>query len=74
MADWRCLTAAEQSMVQALGYDPAPMVVNRLGEGHWMFLDMKSRAELLVSRQENGKLRATLEEAVITPPRRAMGI
>lgn len=73
MADWRCLTAAEQSMVRKLGYDPAPMVVNRVGEEHWMFLDMKSRAELLVSRQENGKLRATLEVPVITPPRRMAG-
>lgn len=61
-------------MVQALGYDPAPMVVNRVGEEHWVFLDMKSRAELLVSRQENGKLRATLEVPVITPPRRMVGI
>lgn len=60
-------------MVRKLGYDPAPMVVNRLGEGHWMFLDMKSRAELLVSRQENGKLRATLEVPEISPPGRVAG-
>ena len=59
--------------MQALGYDPAPMVVNRLGEGHWMFLDMKSRAELLVSQQENGKLRATLEVPEISPPGRVPG-
>ena len=68
MADWRCLTAAEQSMVRNLGHDPDPMVVSRLGEGHWVFLDMKTRTELLVSRQGSGKLRATLEEPVITPP------
>lgn len=60
-------------MVRKLGYDPAPMVVNRVGEEHWVFLDMKSRAELLVSRQENGKLRATLEVPVITPPGRLVG-
>ena len=70
MADWRCLTAAEQSMVKSLGHDPGPMVVNRLGEGHWMFLDMKTRTELMVSHREDGTLRATVEVPVITPPRR----
>lgn len=68
MADWRCLTPAEESMVRKLGYDPDPMVVNRLGEGHWMFLNMKTRTELMVSTMKNGALRATLEVPQITPP------
>ena len=72
MADWRCLTAAEQSMVRQLGHDPEPMVVNRIGEGHWMFLDMKTRDELLVSTRPDGTLRATLEVPEITPPKRRM--
>ena len=59
-------------MVKSLGHDPEPMVVNRLGEGHWMFLNMKTRAELLVSHREDGTLRATVEVPVITPPRRAV--
>lgn len=58
-------------MVKNLGHDPEPMVVNRLGEGHWMFLDMKTRNELLVSTRKDGTLRATLEVPVITPPMRA---
>lgn len=61
-------------MVMTLGHDPASMVVNRVGEGHWMFLDMKTRTELIVSRLENGKLRATVEVPEITPPRRATRI
>lgn len=70
MSEWKCLTAEEQSMVKSLGHDPGPMVVNRLGEGHWMFLDMKTRAELLVSTRKDGTLRATVEVARVTPPRR----
>ena len=70
MSEWKCLTAAEQSMVKSLGHDPGPMVVNRLGEGHWMFLDMKTRGELLVSTRKDGTLRATVEVARVTPPRR----
>lgn len=72
MADWRCLTAAEQSMVRKLGRDPGPMVVNRVGEGHWMFLDMKTRDELLVSTRPDGTLRSTVEVAKITPPMRSL--
>ena len=68
MADWRCLTPAEESMVRKLGHDPGPMVVNRVGEGHWMFLDMKSRDELLVSTRPDGTLRATLEVPEIRSP------
>ena len=72
MAKWECLTADEAAMVRKLGHDPEPMVVNRVGEGHWMFLDMKSRDELLVSTRKDGTLRATVEVAGITPPRRRM--
>lgn len=60
-------------MVKSLGHDPGPMVVNRLGEGHWMFLDMKTRTELMVSHREDGTLRATVEVAQVTPPRRDPG-
>ena len=70
MADWKCLTGEEAAMVRGLGHDPAPMVVNRLGEGHWMFLNMKTRTELLVSTRKDGTLRATVEVAQVTPPRR----
>ena len=72
MADWRCLTAAEQSMVLGLGHDPAPMVVSRVGEGHWFFLDMKTRDELIVSLDSRGRPRGTFLPANITPPRRAV--
>lgn len=61
-------------MVRDLGHDPGPMVVSRVGNGHWMFLDMKTRTELIVSRLENRKLRATVEVPEITPPRRATRI
>lgn len=47
-------------MVLGLGHDPEPMVVNRLGEDHWQFLDMKSRLELYVSLTEQGQIRATV--------------
>ena len=57
-------------MVRSLGHEPGPMVVNRVGEGHWMFLDMRSRDELLVSTRPDGTLRATLEVPEIRPPRR----
>jgi hypothetical protein len=70
LADWRCLTAAEQSIVTSLGYDPEPMVVNRVGEEHWMFLDMKSRAELIVSKQRGG-YRGTVIQAGCAPERRS---
>lgn len=72
MADWKCLTADEAAMVRSLGHEPGPMVVNRVGEGHWMFLDMKTRDELLVTQREDGTLRATVEVARITPPTREM--
>ena len=60
LADWRCLTPAEESMVRKLGHDPGQMVVNRLGEGHWQFLDMKTRMELMVSPGPGGRLRGTV--------------
>ena len=68
MADWRCLTPAEESMVTALGHDPVPMVVNRTGEGQWLFLDMKTRLELIVSLDRRGRPRGTVWEPEITPP------
>lgn len=68
MADWKCLTGEEEAMVRGLGYDPGPMMVNRVGEGHWMFKDLKLQDELMVSHREDGALRATLEVAHITPP------
>lgn len=68
MADWKCLTGEEQAMVRSLGHEPGPMVVNRVGEGHWMFLNMKTRDELLVSTRPDGTLRATVEVTEITPP------
>lgn len=72
MADWKCLTADETVMVRQLGHDPGPMVVNRIGEGHWMFKDLKTQSELLVSIRKDGTLRATVEVAKITPPMREM--
>ena len=71
MADWRCLTAEESSMVRRLGQDPTPMVVNRVGDGHWVFLDMKTRAELMVSLDGRGQPRGTVWVPEITPPNRA---
>ena len=68
MAKWECLTEQESAMVRGLGHEPGPMVVNRIGEGHWMFLNMKNRDELLVSTRPDGTLRATVEVAGITPP------
>lgn len=70
MADWRCLTVAEQSMVRRLGHDPEPMVVNRTGEGQWLFLDMKSRMELIVSLDDRGRPRGTVWKPEIMPPAR----
>ena len=70
MADWRCLTAAEQSMVRSLGHDSEPMMVNRTGDGQWLFLDMKSRTELIVSLDKRGKPRGTVWEPEIKPPNR----
>lgn len=59
-------------MVRSLGHEPGPMVVNRIGERHWMFKDLKTQYELLVSTRPDGTLRATLEAPEITPPRRWM--
>lgn len=70
MAEWKCLTSAEQEMVRRLGHDPAPMVVNRVGEGHWMFLDMKTRTELIVSLDERGRPKPTVYIPKINPPKR----
>lgn len=70
MSKWECLTDEEAAMVRELGHDPEPMAVNRVGEGHWMFLNMKTRDELMVSHREDGSLRATVEVARVTPPRR----
>lgn len=68
MADWRCLTLEEASMVRRLGRDPEPMVVNRTGEGQWLFLDMKTRMELIVTMDEQQRLRGTVWTPRITPP------
>lgn len=68
MADWKTLTAAEQQMVSRLGHDPTPMVVNRVGEEHWLFLDMKTRAELIVSLDCRGRPRGTMWQPEVTPP------
>lgn len=70
MSEWKCLTDGEAAMVRSLGHEPEAMMVDRVGEGHWMFLDMKTRDELLVSTRKDGTLRATVEVARITPPRR----
>lgn len=59
-------------MVRDLGHDPGPMVVNRVGEGHWMFLDMKTRTELIVSLDERGRPRGTTWVPEITPSKRSM--
>lgn len=72
MADWRCLTAAEQSMVRELGQDPEPMMVSRVGEEHWVFLNVKSRTELIVSLDGRGRPRGTVWEPEISQPARAM--
>lgn len=55
-------------MVRRLGHDPGPMVVNRVGEGHWMFLDMKTREELIVSLDSRGRPRPTVYIPQINPP------
>lgn len=68
VADWRCLTAAESSMVRSLGRDPEPMMVNRVGEGHWQFKDLKTQAELIVSLDGRGRPRGTAWEPEIIPP------
>ena len=61
-------------MVESLGHNPGPMVVSRVGEGHWMFLDMKTRTELIVSLDEAGRPRGTVWTPEITPPvRKEMG-
>lgn len=70
MSRWDCLTGEEAAMVRSLGHEPEAMMVDRVGEGHWMFLDMKTRDELLVSTRKDGTLRATVEVAQVTPPRR----
>lgn len=72
MSKWDCLTGEEAAMVRSLGHEPEGMVVNRVGEGHWMFLDMKTRDELMVSHREDGTIRATVEAARVTPPRRCV--
>lgn len=71
MADWRCLTAAEQSMVRELGHDPEPMIVNRTGDGQWLLLDMKTRMELIVSLDGRGRPKGTAWMPEITPPVRS---
>ena len=68
MAKWECLTEQEAAMVRSLGHESGPMVVNRVGEGHWMFKDLETQDELLVSTRPDGTLRATVEVAEITPP------
>ena len=68
MAKWECLTQEEERMVRSLGHDPEPMVVDRVGEGHWMFLNMKSRAELIVSLDDRGRPRGTYLPGQATPP------
>lgn len=70
MADWKTLTAAEQQMVSRLGHDPEPMVVNRTGEGQWLFLDMKTRTELIVSLDGRGRPKGTVWQPEVTPPGR----
>lgn len=57
-------------MVRELEQDPAHMVVNRVGQGHWMFLDLRTRAELIVSLDDRGNPRGTVHRHRITPPRR----
>jgi hypothetical protein len=70
LADWRCLTAAEQSIVTSLGYDPEPMAVSRVGDEHWMFKDLKTQEELIV-RRESGGYRGTVIQAGYAPERRS---
>ena len=70
MAKWECLTADEAAMVRSLGHDPASMVVNRVGAEHWMFKDLKSQEELIVSRQRGG-YRGTVIQAGYAPERRS---
>lgn len=71
MAEWKCLTAAEERLVRSLGADPSHMMVNRVGEGHLHLLDMRTRDELLVTIPEKGPVTATWERSTATPPRRA---
>ena len=58
--------------MQKLGHDPEPMMVNRIGEDHWQFKDLKTQAELIVSLDSRGRPRGTFLPANITPPRRAV--
>ena len=57
-------------MVRSLGHDPEPMVVNRTGDGQWLFLNMKTRMELIVSLDSRGRPRGTAWEPEIRPPGR----
>lgn len=70
MSEWKCLTADEVAMVRSLGYDPEPMAVNRVGEEHWMFKNLKSQEELIVSGQRGG-YRGTVIQAGYAPERRS---
>lgn len=71
MAEWKCLTAGEEALVQKLGWSPEHLVVNRVGDGHLQFLDMRSRAELMVTIPERGHPSAVEHRPEITPPRRS---
>lgn len=54
----------------SLGYDPARMMVNRVGEEHWQFKDLPSQQELIVSLV-GGKYRGTVIPAGYAPERRS---
>lgn len=71
MAEWKCLTAVEEELIRSLGYDPEHLVVNRVGEGRLVFLNMRSRAELIVTVPERGRPTVSVYQPTVTPPRRA---
>ena len=56
MSEWKCLTAEEERIARGRGEDPDDLIVNRAGDGLLVFLNMKTRKEIIVRRYlEKGK-------------------
>lgn len=61
MSQWKDLNESECAIARELGQEPNNLVVNRVGEDYLVFLNMRSRQELIVSldvRPEKSKRRA----------------
>lgn len=60
MAKWEVPTPEEEAELRAMGKDPAPMVVNRVGVDSRLYMNVRTREEIYATGEPGIKDRKVL--------------